>query len=604
MKIVFSASKVSTSKISVNKTALFFLAFLVVTLAVYCGRISIQAAQSDIASVLVTQATEFSFSPTATGYWTFETSNNFDGSDPYLSIFNEYGHLLASDDDSAGYLNSHITMHMVEGAEYIVEAGFWAGGTGSYMLDISFSEVFMPPPDHSGLFAMEYHRIPSAGGQVEAFGEAFFLFVPDSTGLWHFQIYSDAEPFYMQIMDPLNATFAMSNGWLWDLDDVGHASFTVHLVAGVEYTVETGFIWMQDRYILSVSPTDEFVPWLPQEYLYEEGFPLDLESERAMLPPAGGEVFVEGQTFFSFIPNATGPWAFTTSNNIGDPLLLLTDTYGSIIFLDDDGAGDLNSFLVVYLAQGVEYILWARFWQLHGTGSYTLTIEPFEPFIETAETVRVPAEFRRLPGSGGHFTITRQEAIDQDPILFTPSEQGTWVLHPDGPGTLIITDYNNTFLAANNARHGGNFITVDLAAGTEYRIFFTGVIRDYINLTIAPYNRIILSEDAEYAQRLVIRQTDFFFLPNQGGYWTFVTFGPGRGDPYLWIYDNTGTLLASDDDGGGWVNAMIKIYLEPHTEYIIRAGFFQDTNGEYTLDIQRSGYISTPRPRLMPPELH
>ncbi|MDR3011642.1 MAG: hypothetical protein LBU70_00295 [Chitinispirillales bacterium] len=81
----------------------------------------------------------------------------------------------------------------------------------------------------------------------------------------------------------------------------------------------------------------------------------------------------------------------------------------------------------------------------------------------------------------------------------------------------------------------------------------------------------------------VVGEMFFNFTPNRTGMWAFRTSNNGDSDPYLWLYDGDGVLIAQDDDGGGGTNALIVAPLTAHTRYRIRAGFFSDGTGAYVL---------------------
>lgn len=86
--------------------------------------------------------------------------------------------------------------------------------------------------------------------------------------------------------------------------------------------------------------------------------------------------------------------------------------------------------------------------------------------------------------------------------------------------------------------------------------------------------------------------TLYAFSPDRSGVWQFRTSNCGISDPYLWIYDSHGDILAQDDDGAGLPNALISIYLTEGTEYTIRAGFRENGAGSYTLTATREPSLS------------
>jgi len=86
--------------------------------------------------VRVTSASEYYFTPNATGRWIFNTSN-IGGSDPILTLLNSDRSQISQDDDGGGTSNSIISQHLIANTLYIIRAGFHNNGSGSYDLNIS-----------------------------------------------------------------------------------------------------------------------------------------------------------------------------------------------------------------------------------------------------------------------------------------------------------------------------------------------------------------------------------------------------------------------------------------------------------------------------------
>ncbi len=60
----------------------------------------------------------------------------------------------------------------------------------------------------------------------------------------------------------------------------------------------------------------------------------------------------------------------------------------------------------------------------------------------------------------------------------------------------------------------------------------------------------------------------------------------GKEDTYVYIYDSTGTLVASNDDGGYNSNAFLNYYFQKDQQYTIRVKFYSaDETGEFKLSI-------------------
>jgi|GEM_PF-6012998 len=553
---------------------------------VFGGAVSVYAAERvslderDVTSVFITEEASFSFSPNATGYWVFYTSG-WTGI-PLISISNEYGHLLNHGMD--------VTVHLVQGADYIVDAGFRGEDGGSYMLSVFWSENYVT---HVSLpeFPVESHVMPGGGGRLSVSGEAHVSFTPNVTGLWSFRVHSDEAPFPLWLEDPMGNTLAFGN-FLHVTDE--HSAFTVQLAAGVEYTIRNMMLmWLTSDFELTAELADEFSPWLDFDYLEAERFELDFEAERTVIPSGGAEVSVTEAKWFSFTPNVTGAWTFETSDRVGDPLLVLTDTYGSIFIGNDDGAGDLNALINVYLAAGVEYLIWARFWQPDAGGRYTLSVSRFEHSDEV-DIVRI------LPGGGGHFTLQQVYSA----VLFTPEYTGTWVLQMNNEHAMLgVSDHSESFFAETWAWSTMPIVTVDLAAGVEYSVAVW--MPDWLGLEIGVLSVGLAEEISPISgfpsHRMVVRETDFTFVPYEGGYWLIDTLHNGESDPMLWLLDSGGEVIAEDDDSGEGLNAQLKVRLEAGAVYTVRAGFFGGGAGDYVLTVRRLAQPELARPRLVPP---
>jgi len=567
-----------------KKVLLLLLVLTLSTVTVYASDAA-SLDDYDTATVLVSSETSFAFSPDATGYWTFYASTI--SGIPYLWLTNEFGHLLGE--------GGIITAHLVEGAEYIVYAGFRGSDGGSYMLSLFWSETFTPPAFFDpSIPTVESLVMPAGGGRLDINGEALISFTPNTSGLWLFEVHSDAdEGFPMWIDDPFGNTLAFDN-FLHEID--GHASFTVRLTAGVEYTIETMMLmWIPLEYAISATLTRDFVSWLDYDHLEAEGFTLDLEAERREIPSAGGNIRVQGETWFSFTPDTTGAWTFSTRNRTGDPLLVITDNYGSFFLGDDDSAGDLNARFSVYLTAGVEYVVWARFWQPGASGNYILDVVPFEE-AEDDNEVHV------FPGVASALPIEAEYQFFE----FTPDFTETWTIQSNDPSVMIFMgDASGSFaVEMDNWGNVPAVITLDMAEGVEYNII------TWLPNWVAPYGaRRVLSISTSYqihalengtAHRHVVREQYFNFIPEATGYWIIYTSHNYNSDPHLQLLDSSRNLLLEDDDGGTGLNAQIKAHLVAGRLYHIRAGFFEGA-GEYFLNVRRATTYTPARPRLMPP---
>jgi len=167
---------------------------------------------------------------------------------------------------------------------------------------------------------------------------------------------------------------------------------------------------------------------------------------------SGGSVGVSYATQFSFSPNQSGIWEIRTSNNNGDPYLTIYDARGNIIGENDDGAGDLNSLIFVYLHAGNTYTIQAGYYA-NGSGSYTLNVS-------------------RLPNlSTGNTRITGATLY-----AFTPSRSGQWTFRTSnntGDPWIAVLDSGGYQLGYDDDSGDGfnALLRINLNSGTTYIVY-------------------------------------------------------------------------------------------------------------------------------------
>ena len=96
-------------------------------------------------TVRVTRATDYQFTPNASGSWIFRTRNN-GNSDPTLELLNANGtqRIAINDDENTNTRNSLITHNLTANTRYTVRAGFYNNGSGAY--DLVVTRQSAPPP--------------------------------------------------------------------------------------------------------------------------------------------------------------------------------------------------------------------------------------------------------------------------------------------------------------------------------------------------------------------------------------------------------------------------------------------------------------------------
>ena len=555
----------------------FLVAFTAFTVAAYGINEDEQDAEAapNSVSVTITEETFFSFTPNATGYWTFVTSDNTDGTIPSLWLVNHYDHVLAFNSGSAPGNNAIIKLHLVEGAPYVIMARFEGYYTGSYTLTVFMSEEFVRPLRP----VLTPEVIPGDGGVVSD-GRLRYSFTPYESGLWLFDLESDDAFLEMQIRDSRGNDIAFNV----DLTSWGFHG-TVRLTAGEEYIISSWTMLSTISYTLSVSLSEEFVPWVNWDILAVFGLDMDFEADRLVIPSYGGDAVVTESTTFSFTPDETGLWVFSLAGASlrGDVFALITDAYGSFIATVED-PGWRDSWISLRLEEGVEYVVLVSSIFTDNFAAY-LTVaayEEWEPDLEDDyddSTTPIAEQGVRIPSGGGYIGVT-----DED-FLFMPEYIGPWSIQVlDAPTwlSLAVIDPSESILLRAPSSSG---ISVHLAPGVEYTIR-TSAGR---SILVSPTYEIHPPHGGVHIMRRVIREAEFSFIPAETGYWViFTSDNEGTTDPYLWLLDAEGNIIASDDDGGEGLNAMIKIHLEAGVRHTIRAGYFVG-DGAYTLNVHMVG---------------
>ena len=83
----------------------------------------------------------FKFTPSSTGFYTFESSSPISPADPKAWLYNSSQVELTSDDDSAGNRNFRISYHLDAGQTYYLAAGCYSTVIGTYSLKVTANKI-------------------------------------------------------------------------------------------------------------------------------------------------------------------------------------------------------------------------------------------------------------------------------------------------------------------------------------------------------------------------------------------------------------------------------------------------------------------------------
>ena len=102
-----------------------------------------------------------------------------DGFDTYLELFDANHNSLATDDDSAGDLNSRLTHTLAEDGDYLIEARAFSSGEGPYTLNIE--EIAPPPPPSAIAFGQTVEGELTSSDATDDDGRLYDAFIFSGT---------------------------------------------------------------------------------------------------------------------------------------------------------------------------------------------------------------------------------------------------------------------------------------------------------------------------------------------------------------------------------------------------------------------------------------
>ncbi len=314
-----------------------------------------------------------------------------------------------------------------------------------------------------------------------------------------------------------------------------------------------------------------------------------------------------------------------------DPFLDLYTIDGAFVTSDDDGAGGLNS-LVVLPPEEACYILVATDLSMVASGGYTLRFEPGEPpvvedelavFYEDVEELfgvtfesladdaadlgsgeTLSAELKssddvdsyRVCVSGaddGGFVVMERDAESElDPFLVLYTEGGSFVsLDDDGAGGLnslvVLPPAELCYILVASDRSGAGAGEYRLRFGTgeppvvdeallRYGVTFETLAEDAIHLE--PDSRL----PASIEEPLEVASYRVCASGSDGAFVRMEAIGDEL-DPLLEMYTDDGSFVASDDDGAGGLDSLIELPPGDGCFIVVASDATRTGTGEYML---------------------
>ena len=271
-----------------------------------------------------------------------------------------------------------------------------------------------------------------------------------------------------------------------------------------------------------------------------------------------------------FIPVTTGTYTIYSSDTRYDTYIKVYDSQYNQIDYDDDGGDEYCFKLSIQLSAGQTYYFIIsmsplRFESYPEYGTFNIYISGFN-FTNAVNLSLTTTTSGNISTSGG-----------KNYYKFTPSFTSTYVLYSNSSLDLFVTIYDSN----------GNQLTTNDDSGSSLdfsvvRSLLSGVTY-YFEVKISPYATASSSKTGSYTLNLTsgyqITTTStqsayittiggydlFVFIPSYSG--TYVIYSTGSYDSYVTLYDGSGNLLSSNDDGGTNYNFRLSNYLQANEVY-------------------------------------
>lgn len=527
-------------------------------------------------------------------------------SDPLLTLYNASGGYLTSNDDANGYNSQILYTPAVTGAYFLAASGY-STAAGTYILSAA-----------GGASGDDFAGNSSTGGQL-AVGGSVSGSIEASTDHDWFAITLAAGQRYVFNLDPASSgaladpylrLYASGSGALVASDDdsgPGYASEITYTAtsSGTYFLDAAAYGSGTGAYRLTAASAGT-----PDDYAATA-------STAGRLSPGAtisGRLEVAGDNdWFTISLSAGQRYTFNlnpaASGGLSDPYLSLYNSSGTLLSANDDTNG-LASQIVFDATSAGTYFLGAR---AYGslTGNYTLSASAGVALDDYAGNTSTSGGL--APGNSTTGRIEAGDDSDWFAINLVAGQRYVFNLDPAASGGLadpILGLYSGSgSLLASNDDANGLASQVVYTAGSS-GTYYLAALAAYSNMTGAYVLRASAGEslddyaaDAATAGRLTVGGTsagqiervgdnDWFAISLTAGQrYTFnldpATSG-GLSDPYLNLYNGSGTLLASNDDANGRAS-QITYAAAASGIYFLGARAYSSETGAYVLRASAAG---------------
>ena len=292
-----------------------------------------------------------------------------------------------------------------------------------------------------------------------------------------------------------------------------------------------------------------------------------------------------------------------TGVTLADTWLVLRNSSGGQITLDHDSGPGLSSQINYTPTSTGTYYLDAQGYLSTHTGTYTLSLTQtaVDDYAASAATTGVLAV-------GGTASGNIDRAYDSDWFRVTLTAGTTYLINVNGTtltdpyvrlrnssGTLITADNDsgvglNPQISYVPTVTGTYYIDVQGYLSTHtgtYNVTLAQVVDDYANSILS--TGALTSPGSVSGRIETSGDSDWFRVSLTAGYtYSFSLTGTTLSDPYLYLRNAAGSVLASDDDSGPGLNALITYRPTTTGAYYLDARALGTGTGNYSLAVSET----------------
>ncbi|MCL4877401.1 MAG: pre-peptidase C-terminal domain-containing protein [Anaerolineae bacterium] len=511
------------------------------------------------------QVGAWNFTPAADDSYRI-SANSFDF-DTQLRVLDSTGFEIAFDDDSGEELNAFISEIALRGGEtYTIEVrSYLDQGFGPYDLTV------MLAPEAPQAVPIKYGDTMEA--ELIAGLETRFVFEGQADDVVSIMVMSGFDA-SLELMDPSGVVIASDDDSGGDLQPLIDA---VQLPADGTYTIAVMGFNSDDAGPFTIIFSELGLSLTPVNQSISYG-----ETIEGFLPA--------GQTAtYTFTANAGDIISVEVTSSF-DAFVQVLDSAGSVIAEDDDSGGNLQPFInrVELPAAGNYQIVLSGFGP-DANGNYSLVLTSSSPVAEVGSiTYGETVEGTLVGGTTTSYTFegSANEVITVE--VGTPFD-----------AYLELQNANGELLTADDDSGGDlqpAIINFTLPETGTYRLVLSGFSafdEGPFSMTLSLGETVISGGGTTISYGETIETTlenggkpEFNFTGTQGDVVTISINAPFDG--LMELYDESGTLVASDDDSGGDLNPKIENFTLPSSGVytITISAFGGNASGSFTITLQ------------------